>query len=137
MRSAIVGYIEDGDDIILLATNGMDEPPPAWWLNLQATPDAIVDLPMDRGMSAHARPAVTNAIGCGTCGSVSARGLDEEAAALQRHIPVDGAGTARRSPERRLREAMATIGTDGQDGQDRDRGQRPCAGPRRWRTPRR
>lgn len=43
-RKAIVGYLEDGSNLILLATNGMAESVPAWWLNLQAHPDADVDL---------------------------------------------------------------------------------------------
>ncbi len=88
IRSAILGYLEDGEDLLLLATNGMDERPPAWWLNLQATPDAIVDLP-DGPRDVRAREAVGEerqrlweswlALG----GS-----LDEDAAALRREIPV-------------------------------------------------
>ena len=44
-RRAIVGYLEDGSNLILVAMNGWAEPAPAWWLNLQAHPDARVDLP--------------------------------------------------------------------------------------------
>lgn len=44
-RIAILGYFEDGADLVTLAMNGWAEPEPAWWLNLQANPDAIVDLP--------------------------------------------------------------------------------------------
>src|SRR5262245_321767 len=43
-RSAILGYYEDGPNLVTLAMNGWAEPEPAWWLNLQANPDAIVDL---------------------------------------------------------------------------------------------
>jgi F420H(2)-dependent quinone reductase len=43
-RSVIVGYLEDGPDLVLLAMNGWDEGHPAWWLNLQAHPDAVVRL---------------------------------------------------------------------------------------------
>ena len=43
-RSVIVGYLEDGDDLVVLAMNGWDEGHPAWWLNLEATPDAVVRL---------------------------------------------------------------------------------------------
>ena len=43
-RSAILAYLEDGSNLIVLATNGMAEPTPAWWLNLQAHPEATVDL---------------------------------------------------------------------------------------------
>jgi deazaflavin-dependent oxidoreductase (nitroreductase family) len=44
-RVAILGYFEDGSDVVTLAMNGWADPEPAWWLNLQAHPDAIVDLP--------------------------------------------------------------------------------------------
>ena len=44
-RRAIVAYFEDGDDLVLIPMNGWAEPEPAWWLNLQAHPDATVDLP--------------------------------------------------------------------------------------------
>lgn len=41
-RSVIIGYLEDGADVVALAMNGWDEGDPAWWLNLQAQPDAVV-----------------------------------------------------------------------------------------------
>lgn len=41
-RSVIVGYLDDGPNLLLLAMNGWDEGHPAWWLNLQAHPDAVV-----------------------------------------------------------------------------------------------
>jgi deazaflavin-dependent oxidoreductase (nitroreductase family) len=44
-RTAILGYLEDGNDLITLAMNGWADPEPAWWLNLQAHPEAMVDLP--------------------------------------------------------------------------------------------
>jgi deazaflavin-dependent oxidoreductase (nitroreductase family) len=43
-RSAILGYVEDGPNLAVLAMNGWGEPEPAWWLNLQAHPDATVEL---------------------------------------------------------------------------------------------
>jgi deazaflavin-dependent oxidoreductase (nitroreductase family) len=43
-RTVIVGYLEDGDDLVTLAMNGWDEGHPAWWLNLEASPDAVVRL---------------------------------------------------------------------------------------------
>jgi deazaflavin-dependent oxidoreductase (nitroreductase family) len=42
-RVAIVGYYEDGPNLVTLAMNGWAEADPAWWLNLQAHPDAIVE----------------------------------------------------------------------------------------------
>jgi hypothetical protein len=41
----IIGYYEDGPDLVSMAMNGWDGPEPAWWLNLQAEPRAVVDLP--------------------------------------------------------------------------------------------
>ena len=43
-RSVILGYIEDGPDLVTLAMNGWGEGEPAWWLNLRAHPDAKVGL---------------------------------------------------------------------------------------------
>jgi deazaflavin-dependent oxidoreductase (nitroreductase family) len=44
-RVAILGYLEDGPNLITPAMNGWAEPEPAWWLNLQAHPRATVELP--------------------------------------------------------------------------------------------
>ncbi len=43
-RVAIVGYIEDGPNLVTLAMNGWAEAEPAWWLTLQARPDTTVEL---------------------------------------------------------------------------------------------
>ena len=43
-RAAIIGYVEDGANLVTLAMNGWDEKDPAWWLNLRAQPDATVEL---------------------------------------------------------------------------------------------
>ena len=61
-RIAILGYCEDGPDLVTMAMNGWADPEPAWWLNLQAQPDAVVDLPggsravRGRAASAEERP---------------------------------------------------------------------------------
>jgi len=44
-RVAIVGFIEDGPNLVIPAMNGWADPEPAWWLNLQANPEATVELP--------------------------------------------------------------------------------------------
>ena len=41
-RRVLVGYFEDGDDLVTMAMNGWGPGEPAWWLNLQAHPDATV-----------------------------------------------------------------------------------------------
>lgn len=43
-RSVIVGYVEDGPNLVTMAMNGWGAGEPAWWLNLQAHPDAQVRL---------------------------------------------------------------------------------------------
>jgi deazaflavin-dependent oxidoreductase (nitroreductase family) len=43
-RVAIVGYYEDGPNLVTLAMNGWADTEPAWWLNLQANPAATVEL---------------------------------------------------------------------------------------------
>ena len=43
-RIAIVGYYEDGPNLVTLAMNGWGRSEPAWWLNLQAQPDTTVGL---------------------------------------------------------------------------------------------
>ncbi len=44
-RIAIVGFIEDGPNLVTPAMNGWADPEPSWWLNLQTNADAIVELP--------------------------------------------------------------------------------------------
>jgi deazaflavin-dependent oxidoreductase (nitroreductase family) len=55
-RVAMVGYYEDGPNLVTLAMNGWGASEPAWWLNLQANPDASVDLP-DGSRAVRARAA--------------------------------------------------------------------------------
>jgi deazaflavin-dependent oxidoreductase (nitroreductase family) len=43
-RSVILGYYEDGPNLVTMAMNGWAQPEPAWWLNLQAHPEAWVQL---------------------------------------------------------------------------------------------
>ena len=43
-RVAILGFIEDGPNVVVPAMNGWADPEPAWWLNLQAQPDTTVEL---------------------------------------------------------------------------------------------
>lgn len=57
-REVIIGYIEDGPNLVALAMNGWDEGDPAWWLNLQAHPDASVTLARGESRRVRARAAV-------------------------------------------------------------------------------
>jgi deazaflavin-dependent oxidoreductase (nitroreductase family) len=47
-RIAMLGYIEDGRNLIIPAMNGWADPDPAWWLNLQANANATVEMPDGR-----------------------------------------------------------------------------------------
>jgi len=57
-RSVIIGYLEDGPNLIALAMNGWDEGRPAWWLNLDAHPDAVIRLADKQPRPVHARLSV-------------------------------------------------------------------------------
>jgi deazaflavin-dependent oxidoreductase (nitroreductase family) len=56
-RSVIVGYLEDGPNLVTLAMNGWDEGHPAWWLNLEAHPEAAVRLTGQEPRRVRARQA--------------------------------------------------------------------------------
>ena len=55
-RAVILGYFEDGPNLVTMAMNGWADPEPAWWLNLQTHPDVTVDLP-GGSRAVHARAA--------------------------------------------------------------------------------
>jgi len=56
-RTVIIGYLEDGRNLVALAMNGWDEGHPAWWLNLTANPNATVQLSNDKPRHVMARAA--------------------------------------------------------------------------------
>jgi deazaflavin-dependent oxidoreductase (nitroreductase family) len=56
-RIAIIGYYEDGPNLVTLAMNGWGRSEPAWWLNLQGQPDTVVEL-ADGPRAVHARAAI-------------------------------------------------------------------------------
>ena len=47
-RTTAMGYERDGDDVFVVASNSGLDRPPAWWLNLQADPDAEIDCAGER-----------------------------------------------------------------------------------------
>ena len=55
-RVAILGYFEDGQDLVTMAMNGWGAAEPAWWLNLQARPETTVEL-VDGSRAVHGRAA--------------------------------------------------------------------------------
>ena len=56
-RSVIIGYLEDGPNLVAIAMNGWDEGHPAWWLNLEAHPDAVIRLPHQQPRLVRAHPS--------------------------------------------------------------------------------
>ena len=56
-RNVILAYIEDGPDLVLMPMNGWADPEPAWWLNLQAHPQAVVEMPKGERRTVTARLA--------------------------------------------------------------------------------
>ena len=57
-RAVLVGYVDDGGDLITMAMNGWGAAEPAWWLNLQADPQAVVGLAGGARREVLGRPAV-------------------------------------------------------------------------------
>jgi F420H(2)-dependent quinone reductase len=57
-RSVILGYYEDGPNLVSMAMNGWGAAEPAWWLNLQADPQAVVELKGGIQREMLGRPAV-------------------------------------------------------------------------------
>ena len=43
-RAVMLDYFDDGPNLVTMAMNGWGDAEPAWWLNLQATPDVTVEL---------------------------------------------------------------------------------------------
>jgi F420H(2)-dependent quinone reductase len=47
-RATPLAFLRDGDRFAVLAANAGSETAPAWWLNLQAGPDAVVEVEGER-----------------------------------------------------------------------------------------
>ena len=47
-RTLPLAYVPEGDEFIVLASNGGQEQPPLWWLNLEARPEAEVQVGSER-----------------------------------------------------------------------------------------
>jgi len=55
-RTVIIGYLEDGPNLIIVAMNGWDEGHPSWWLNLEAHPDQMEKLLSEIPLGRMGRP---------------------------------------------------------------------------------
>ena len=58
-RCTAMGYLRDDDNVVVVASNSGLDRPPAWWLNLQANPDAEIDCAGER-RTVRAREATTD-----------------------------------------------------------------------------
>lgn len=47
-RTTPLLYLEDGDDLVVVGSRGGSKAPPAWWLNLEARPETIVQVGPER-----------------------------------------------------------------------------------------
>ena len=56
-RSVMLGYFEDGPDYVTMAMNGWIEGEPAWWLNLQADPEATIRVKGEKPLRIRAHAA--------------------------------------------------------------------------------
>jgi deazaflavin-dependent oxidoreductase (nitroreductase family) len=43
-RSIAIYYFRDGDNLVVIASNGGEDYDPAWWLNLKSHPEAVVQI---------------------------------------------------------------------------------------------
>jgi deazaflavin-dependent oxidoreductase (nitroreductase family) len=87
-RSTAVGYVEDGDDVVLVASNAGLDRPPAWWLNLRENPEAEIDVRGER-RTVRAREATDEERERLWPRVVeSFRGFDDYAAYTRREIPL-------------------------------------------------
>lgn len=43
-RQSPLLYIQDGEDYVVVGSRGGSDAPPAWWLNLQAKPEATIEI---------------------------------------------------------------------------------------------
>lgn len=48
LRTTPLMYLEDGQDIVVIASNSGDDRDPGWWRNLKTHPEATIQLGGDR-----------------------------------------------------------------------------------------
>ena len=69
-RSVILGYYEDGPNLVSMAMNGWGAAEPAWWLNLQSDPQAVVEWQAGSVARCSAGPRSAGSVnGCGSAGA--------------------------------------------------------------------
>jgi hypothetical protein len=68
-RSVIVGYFEDGPNLVTLAMNGWADPEPAWWPTCKRIPTRQWIWSTGPDWCGHALPKETNYRACGPGGA--------------------------------------------------------------------
>ena len=48
LRSTTIIYVEDGERLVVMPSNAGSDTTPGWWLNLQANPEAVVQIGRER-----------------------------------------------------------------------------------------
>ena len=96
-RPVMLGYYEDGPNLVTMAMNGWGAPEPAWWLNLQAQPDVVAVLPERRNVWLPAgRLKAKNENDCGLVGPKSTVALMTTLRCVQPKPPLLCSNPARR-----------------------------------------
>ncbi len=54
-RSTLLYYVQDGEDYVVIASNGGDDRYPGWWHNIRANPDVEIEVGRSR-ISCEAEP---------------------------------------------------------------------------------
>jgi deazaflavin-dependent oxidoreductase (nitroreductase family) len=57
VRETAMFYLEEGPNLVIVASNAGADVDPAWWLNLRADPETMVRLPGQPSRPIHAREA--------------------------------------------------------------------------------
>jgi len=47
-RTTPLLYLEDGENLVIVASRGGSQAPPAWWLNIEAAPETMVQVGRER-----------------------------------------------------------------------------------------
>ena len=47
-RSTLLYYVQDGEDYVVIASNGGDDRYPGWWYNIRANPDVEIEVGRSR-----------------------------------------------------------------------------------------
>jgi F420H(2)-dependent quinone reductase len=87
-RQSPVLYLQDGEDYVIVASRGGSDAPPAWWLNLQAAPEATVEIQGTRRLVSARRATAEEKAGYWPRLTAAYPFYDDYQARTDREIPV-------------------------------------------------